>query len=237
MSKTNRRTASSLRCCAVTAACLIFGAIDAGAAQPFDIPEQPLAKAVLEFSRQANVDVLASGKLLEGKQSVAVKGAIEPADALRQLLGDSKLAFTRESDGSYTVHEPEIAPEDEDVEEESLESDGDDTALELRDLIVTGSQLINDANKLTRQTTIFTREEIESSGLVRLHEFLERLPSNVNAPNNVGAGNFLEGENFGLGKNLFASNSVNIRGLGAQYTLILIDGRRAGQGRPVRGCR
>lgn len=224
------RTGPFVRCWAAVVAWLIFGAVHASADQPFDVPEQPLAKAVLEFSRQANVDVLASGKLLEGKQSVAVKGEIAPIDALRQLLGDSQLAFTQESDGSFTVHEPETAPDDEAAGEESLESGSGDSPLELRDVIVTGSQLINDANKLTRQTTIFTREEIEASGLVRLHEFLERLPNNVNAPNNVGAGNFLEGENFGLGKNLFASNSANIRGLGAQYTLILIDGRRPAKG-------
>lgn len=234
MNATYRRKGPFAQCCAVAIVWLLSGAINAHAAQPFDIPAQPLAKAVLEFSRQSGIDVLAAAELLEGKQSVAIKGEIEPIDALRQLLGNSRMAVTEESDGALTIHEPRIEPDDEPdggpAEDESLQSAGGNTPLALRDVIVTGSRLINDANKLTRQVTVFTRQEIESSGLLRLHEFLDRLPSNVNAPNNVGAGNFLQSENFGLGKNLFAGNTANIRGLGARYTLILIDGRRPAKG-------
>ena len=100
----------------------------------------------------------------------------------------------------------------------------------LEEIIVTGSQLIDDPGKLTRQITIFNRAEIERSGVTRLDEFLRRLPQNVNAPGNVGSGIDPAGLEFGLGQNVFAGSTVNLRGLGAQYTLILINGRRPARG-------
>ena len=106
-------------------------------------------------------------------------------------------------------------------------------AVEERDeIIVTGSRLISDPGKLTRQITIFNRDEIERSGVTRLDEFLRRLPQNMNAPTNIGSGfNFGQSTpSFGLGNNVFAGSTINLRGLGAQYTLILIDGRRPARG-------
>ena len=100
---------------------------------------------------------------------------------------------------------------------------------EMEEIIVTGSQLITDPGKMTRQVTVFNRAEIERSGVTRLDEFLRRLPQNVNAPGNVGSG-FPGQSPFGLGGNVFAGSTINLRGLGAQYTLILINGRRPARG-------
>ena len=94
------------------------------------------------------------------------------------------------------------------------------------EIIVTGSQLITDPGKMTRQITVFNRAEIERSGVTRLDEFLRRLPQNLNAPGNVGSGIAGVNQQFGLGANVFAGSTINLRGLGAQYTLILINGRR-----------
>ncbi len=101
---------------------------------------------------------------------------------------------------------------------------------DMEEIIVTGSQLITDPGKMTRQVTVFNRAEIERSGVTRLDEFLRRLPQNMNAPGNVGTGIPGPGLEFGLGDNVFAGSTINLRGLGSQYTLILINGRRPARG-------
>ena len=108
----------------------------------------------------------------------------------------------------------------------AVPEESEDAAEEREEIIVTGSQLITDPGKMTRQITVFNRAEIERSGVTRLDEFLRRLPQNLNAPGNVGSGIAGVNQQFGLGENVFAGSTINLRGLGAQYTLILINGRR-----------
>ena len=131
--------------------------------------------------------------------------------------------------------EAAVASESTAAGEGSSESaaDGEEEAWKFEEIVVTGSKLIDDPGKLTRQITIFNRAEIERSGATRLDEFLSRLPQNLNAPNNVGSGfavRFSGEATFGLGENAFAGSSINLRGLGSQYTLILINGRRPARG-------
>jgi iron complex outermembrane receptor protein len=61
------------------------------APQPFDLPVQPLTESVKALARQAGMTVAADDALLAGKQAPAVRGTLEPADALRQLLRGSGL--------------------------------------------------------------------------------------------------------------------------------------------------
>ena len=124
---------------------------------------------------------------------------------------------TSGNDGAAAARERIAVPEE-----------SEDAAEEREEIIVTGSQLITDPGKMTRQITVFNRAEIERSGVTRLDEFLRRLPQNVNAPTNVGSG--FSDAPFGLGGNVFAGSTINLRGLGAQYTLILINGRRPARG-------
>ncbi len=224
----------------------------------FDIAPQSLESALLEFSEKAGLQLVVASKSLEGVESPGFRGAGTAQRVLAALMEGIDLRYntigatvTITDDGAgrqkdtdsgrdpdngtqakenLEASEPE-APEEDRASLSDTVSGEEQAPLELPSLTVrTGSMLISDASKLTRHTTIFSREEIELSGVSRLHEFLARLPGNINTPNNVGAGNFLEGQNFGLGKNLFAGNSVNLRGLGAQYTLLLIDGRRPTKG-------
>lgn len=211
--------------CAVSTLCAVLSLPDAAAdeyVKKFDIEPQALAKALMQFSRQADIVVTMTTELAEKKTSRAIQGEMSPDDALKQLLEGTGLVYEVTSSGSMIIRSEE--------ESESLGPSKIDKKDDVEELVVTGSAIIKDPNKLTRQTTTFTRSEIERSGMTRLDDFLGRLPQNVNAPSNVGSGNFLDGQNFGLGKNVYAGSGVNLRGLGSQYTLILIDGRRPAKG-------
>ncbi len=55
----------------------------------FDLPAQPVADALLAFSRQAKIEVLFSFDELRKVTSTAISGRYEPEEALDRLLRDN----------------------------------------------------------------------------------------------------------------------------------------------------
>ena len=219
----------------------------------FEIGEQPMKSALREFARQSDREILFSTDIVADKEASVLTGVYEDEEALELLLADSGLKYsvtasdtilvsaeqgsskTKNLSGQQTLmalssvgsNEASVAAA---AELAAVPEEGEDAAEEREEIIVTGSQLINDPGKLTRQITVFNRAEIERSGATRVDEFLRRLPQNINAPGNVGSGIAGVNQQFGLGANVFAGSTINLRGLGAQYTLILINGRRPARG-------
>ena len=72
----------------------------------FNIPRQPLAQALADFSRQSDVIVVASSEVTSGKTSTPINAITTPAGALKQLLEGTKLQYTQEKDGSVIVKQP-----------------------------------------------------------------------------------------------------------------------------------
>ena len=108
-----------------------------------------------------------------------------------------------------------LAQED-DAEEE------DEEALELRDVRVTGSRLNRPPSELSGNLIVLDRDAIRASGELTLARVLRQLPQNVNATNET-YGSDLNGTT-----NVTGASTVNLRGLGSESTLILVDGRRIG---------
>lgn len=69
----------------------------------YDIPAQPLASAILEYSRQSNVAVLAPMALVKGKQAPAVRGNLSSTEALDRLLAGSGLRAVRGANGGMSL--------------------------------------------------------------------------------------------------------------------------------------
>ena len=108
-----------------------------------------------------------------------------------------------------------LAQED-DAEEE------DEEALELRDVRVTGSRLNRPPSELSGNLIVLDREAIRASGELTLARVLRQLPQNVNATNET------YGSRVNGAQNRTGAATVNLRGLGSESTLILVDGRRIG---------
>jgi iron complex outermembrane recepter protein len=79
--------------------------------------------------------------------------------------------------------------------------------------------------------TIYTREVIESSGANTLQEFIQKIPQNFNG----GASETTVGSVAGGGNaiNAVDGTGVNLRGLGNDATLVLVNGRRVAPGNTV----
>jgi len=179
-----------------------------------DIKQQSAGSALLELARKSGSQIMLSQGLEVDINLPAIKGEYTLTAALDEMLTGTGLVYEFTSDDLVVIKQ---------------DKENQDAKKDIEEVIVTGSRLIKDPSKMTRQMDIFTREDIENSGITRLDEFLRQLPQNVNAPSNMGSGDFGSSE-LGLGRNVFGGSAANLRGLGAQYTLILIDGRRPAAG-------
>lgn len=87
-----------------TAAILAMPAAAAQAdARRFDIPAQPLSKALGQYSRASGILVVADASLTRGRTSTAVHGTLRPRDALSQLLKGTGLAASADGAGGYVL--------------------------------------------------------------------------------------------------------------------------------------
>ncbi|NIZ00840.1 TonB-dependent receptor [Thalassospira lucentensis] len=72
----------------------------------FDIDAQPLATALVAFSRISGIDVVLDGRLPEGAQSIAVQGQQTASDALDRLLSQSGLDWAAMGPTTIRVIDP-----------------------------------------------------------------------------------------------------------------------------------
>lgn len=236
---------SILRALAVTLAfsslCMLqVKAADLDRAIPFNIPEQPLAQALADFSRQSDVIVIASTDITAGKVSNPINETTTAAKALKQLLQGTQLQYTQEKDGSIIVKQSlrismakadGANPESADGAGSSGADPASGEGVEpkapagelsgIPEILVEGSRSLNADIVRTENDAqpyhIFDSQTIEQSGALNVEDFLKRgLPMNTVA---VTSGQ--QASNF-----RGSQSSINLRGLGTNQTLVLINGRR-----------
>jgi TonB-dependent receptor len=69
----------------------------------FDIPSQPLARALMVFAEQSGVQLVYFTRIAEGRAAKAVVGALPAREALQRLLEDSGLEFEIVADGTVEI--------------------------------------------------------------------------------------------------------------------------------------
>jgi iron complex outermembrane recepter protein len=87
------------------------------------------------------------------------------------------------------------------------------------EMVVTGSRIRRKDLTTPAPVTVVTREQFEASGKSTIGDFLQTLPEQGNAPNfqlNTGGVNY----------NADGTTRINLRSLGIQRTLVLVNGRR-----------
>ena len=100
--------------------------------------------------------------------------------------------------------------------------DEEDEALQLEDVRVTGSRLSRSPSEISGNLIVLDRDDIRASGELTLARVLRQLPQNTNPTHE----DFFS--EFNTAGNRTGAASVNLRGLGSESTLILVDGRRVG---------
>jgi outer membrane receptor protein involved in Fe transport len=182
-------------------------AVRAEAARSYEIEAQDLATALRIFARTSGRDVIAATEIVAGKRGQAMRGTLEPADALDRLLAGTGLKAIL-VDGSFVIR-PTVADSD-----DATRSDA---------IVVTGTRIRGSAPVGSPVVTI-DRNAIDTSGRATVAEMVESIPQNFGG--GASEGNVGPTTRGGAGFNLGFGSSINLRGLGTSSTLVLFDGVR-----------
>jgi iron complex outermembrane receptor protein len=211
----------------------------------FDLPAEALDKALRDFAQQANCNISYNPELVSGLQAPAIKGDYEPAEVLSRLLKGTRLRAVTLNDDTIQVLErvsttaalPALgAIRIAELSESSTPAPAseviiahpppDSTSAEdvgISEIVVTGTHITGVDNKTVPLLT-FDRDDIERSGYATTADFILSLPQNIKSGNNSPDGALAAGS-FGLG-NIENSTAANLRGLGSNSTLTLLNGHR-----------
>ena len=201
---------------AVGAMILTAGSAIAAPAERHDfaLPPQPLGAALRAVALASARNVVAASALVDGKQAPALSGRYTSDEAIALLLAGSGLHI-------ITVGNSLVIAGD------RASSDPVTADAKSAEIVVTGTRIRGAAPAGSNVITI-DREAIERSGYATTQQVLQSLPQNFGGGPNEGTTGFTvrnnANSNFGFG------SSVNLRGLGATSTLVLIDGNRIALG-------
>lgn len=175
--------------------------------QAYSIEAVSLSEALTAVSRQSGVEVIFASDAVAGKRVRPLSGSYSAREAIdRLLLGTDLIAEYR--DGGFVVRGRTQA---------SVEStDGPAPSV---DIVVTGSRIRAGENP-SRSLSV-SRNEIVNAGLPDLGGFIRTLPQNFNGGQNPTV--FISS---GANENATNSSTLNLRGLGQDATLTLINGHR-----------
>jgi iron complex outermembrane recepter protein len=242
----NRKNAATGMMCLLMIVFLTSTTVAAeGVKIQFRIPSQDLQAALNEFALQSKKDVLFSPEITVSKRSTELIGEYDPRAALRILLSGTGLSF-RSPDGHTILVDVAATPTSNGLVEsaedqrriaqsapaeqqtvsgnaesaQAAQNSNGDTGLD--EIVVTGTNISGVDNR-TVPLMIFDRDAIERSGYTTTEDFITSLPQNVKSGTNSADGILAAGAGFG---NVENSTAANLRGLGSNSTLTLINGHR-----------
>ncbi|HEX3912164.1 MAG TPA: TonB-dependent receptor [Steroidobacteraceae bacterium] len=219
----------------------------------FDIPAEDLGKALRDFAMQANCNLSYDPTSVQHLKAPAVKGEFTVPDALALILRgthlravninentiqvlDSSLstvesnsprasAITRLAYATPDAQAPTTVPANQNPAAPTTTNSADDESKTsgLEEIVVTGTNISGIENK-TVPLLSFDRDAIERSGYASLSDFITALPQNTKSGTNSADG-VLSGIT-GRFNNIENSTAANLRGLGSNSTLTLINGHR-----------
>lgn len=182
----------------------------------YSIAAGPLDEALHAFGVQSGEQLLYPPALTVGRRTEGVAGDHTAETALQRLLARTGLAFRRTRPNTWIVYDPSARAE-------GLEPE----VTEIDEVLVTGS-LLRGVVDGPSPVVVIGRDQIDREGRASVAETLAALPQNFGGSANEAAiGN--GGDRTGTNANY--ANGVNLRGLGSDATLVLVNGRRiAGTG-------
>ena len=194
---------------------------DLSVRKAFDIPSQPLAAALLRFSEQASIQVMTASADLNGRTSAGVVGEKSIQDALSDLLRNTGLRFHVVSESAVSIE-----PIDKTARTDPVAASTSAEVAELATVVVTGSRIRGGATPSPVVT--IDAKRIREEGFSDLGEVIRSLPQNFSGGQNPGVVNGTESSR--ANQNINGGSSLNLRGLGPDATLTLLNGRRLSYG-------
>lgn len=206
---------ASIATLALAAAAVPTAAIAQAQTIQFSIPAGNRAQALMDFSRQAGVQILFPYDAVAGLDTPAISGTFTRSELLKRLLDGTSLVIASESDTVITLKV--AGPKNDSASKDAAKDEPRE------ELIITGSH-IRDANPTSPVHTI-TRKDIDQSGYAQIGDVIRSLPENFSGGQNPGVIAADPGAS-GVNSNYSNASTANLRGLGSDATLTLVNGHR-----------
>jgi iron complex outermembrane recepter protein len=218
------KKAALFSCAALMA--LSLGSAAWAAPRNFDVPAQDAVKAIPEFGRQAGVQVVAPADRLKGIRTLAVRGSMEISEALALLLRGTGLEVAANDGRVIVLRLQDEAPASPPAQRGASNADGEEESPgqePVEKVTVTGSR-IRGAKSASPVVTI-EQDEMRRAGHNDLGEVIRAMPQNFSGGQSPGVAPGASGAGL-ANQNLTGGSSLNLRGLGPDATLTLLNGAR-----------
>lgn len=163
---------------------------------------QPLAMSIQEIARLFGRNVSVDNALIAGRAAPAIDATVTFEEALGAVLAGSGLRASTMGGGTV-IAKTAVGQSDE------------------GGILVTGSRIRG--APLASTTLTYRREDMRDAGQSSLADVIRAIPQNFGGGQNAGVGYNVPS---GSGVDLDGGSSINLRGLGSDATLTLLDGRR-----------
>jgi outer membrane receptor protein involved in Fe transport len=198
----------------------------------YDIPAGSLSRALGAWGAQSDRQVVFAPDLVADKQTKGASGRYGAEQALTQLLAGTGLTWKRVNGQTYALEKaPTPHPPGDDhgraSKSKSASSAVAQNPTQLDTVSVTGTRI---RGGITASPTVtVTAQRIQNEGFTDLGEVIRSIPQNFNGGQNpgvttdAGAGGFYNA-------NITGGSTANLRGIGQDATLTLLNGRRMSYG-------
>ncbi|MEL1262854.1 TonB-dependent receptor [Pseudoxanthomonas putridarboris] len=197
-----------------------------GQAQTYSIAGGDLETVLSRFGTESRIQLIYPPELLKGKRSSGLTGSHTPTEALRLLLEGSGLVAERVNDktvvikkGAAPAAEPKAAPRDNPKTTQVKEAEVE----ELETVTVTGTRIRGGTTP--SPTIVMGEEQFQQEGFTDLGEVIRSIPQNFRGGQNPGV-NVGATAGSATNRNNSGGSALNLRGLGPDASLTLLNGRR-----------
>lgn len=229
-----KRNATTKACASAISAMLLCSIANARTIdrtpRAFDIGPRAAGAALSEFARQSQQEILFAPEVVALKISAGVRGTYDPLEALTRILTNTGLSFSTTSLGAILVEPAEGASQARTIAsrtrlaqadapqsvEHSSRAAASEPSAALEEIVVTGSNIRSAVDQKARPVSVVSSETIEKLGPQKLADVLRQEPAFTGGAKVAGVGGYLSD----------TRSTLNLRGLGDKYTLVLVNGRR-----------
>ena len=192
-----------------------------------EIDERTLSAALLEFSKQARIQLVIPDRALKGHNARPISGSYTAPEALIQLLESTDLIFEFVDEVTVIIQAP--GPAEVSVARKTFGQRSNYPRSErlgpgfdgfpnrkIENIIVTGARIPRTDTSPASPVTILYMDEFRFTGSHNaeaiINDLPQAIPDGTATTNNTGPNN--------------GSSTIDLRGLGAARTLVLLNGRR-----------
>lgn len=193
----------------------------------FDISTRPLSAALREYAKVSGQQIIFTEDVVAGKAPVSLHGDFTAEAALSQLLAGSDLVAEPSPSGTLMIHGPTVQGESggssaaTTTSESVPNSKPAANAAGLDEIVVTGSRLaLSGGYASPTPVTVVGPQQIQVAGKANLADLVNELPALVGSATPVNS-------NLSFSDGQAGINALNLRALGTDRTLVLIDSQRS----------